>query len=258
MSSTTRSGSRARSASQAARAVGEGLHPVTLALEGEPHRFADRLLVVHDGDQPLLPRRHDSQHADRRSTGRQGNSPPHCRHNSPRTFPGRVAARRHVGSLATSREHGLHLNPSHSWRCVMRFGLVRWLVAILATVGASSALAQEAPPRVTHGSLLVHPRRRRAGRGARRPDRRPDPSHRSDRAGGGHPGFLNPTAGWLEGVYVFPLPEGRRRRRHAPPGRGAGDRRPDPGARGGAPDVPAGAAVGQEGVLLEQERPNVF
>ena len=36
-------------------AVGEGLHPVALALEREAHRLADRRLVVHDRDQTLGP-----------------------------------------------------------------------------------------------------------------------------------------------------------------------------------------------------------
>ena len=61
----------------------------------------------------------------------------------------------------------------------MRLKVIRWLVVVLAAVGASSALAQEAPPRVTHGSLLIRthvagrpdevPRFLRSGR---RPDAR--------------------------------------------------------------------------------------
>jgi len=91
----------------------------------------------------------------------------------------------------------------------MRLGLVRWLVAILAVVGASGVRAQESPPRVTHGSLLVHTHI------AGPPDE--VPAVRTDvriRVTGPiarvavTQEFHNPTAEWLEGVYVFPLPEG--------------------------------------------------
>src|SRR5262249_57676735 len=91
----------------------------------------------------------------------------------------------------------------------MRLGLVRWLGAILAVAGATSARAQESPPRVTHGSLLV--KTHLAGAPDEVPAVRTDvrirvtgPIARVAVA----QEFLNPTAEWLEGVYVFPLPEG--------------------------------------------------
>ena len=91
----------------------------------------------------------------------------------------------------------------------MRLGLVRGLLGILAVVGASSALAQESPPRVTHGSLLL--KTHVAGAPGEVPAVRTDVRMRVTgpiaRVAVTQE-FLNPTAGWLEGVYVFPLPEG--------------------------------------------------
>jgi Ca-activated chloride channel homolog len=91
----------------------------------------------------------------------------------------------------------------------MRLKLLRRLVVVLAAVWASSALAQESPPRVTHGSLLIHTHV--AGRPEEVPAVRTDVRIRVTgpiaRVAVTQE-FLNPTAEWLEGVYVFPLPEG--------------------------------------------------
>jgi Ca-activated chloride channel family protein len=91
----------------------------------------------------------------------------------------------------------------------MRLGPVRWLIGILAVVGTSSALGQESPPRVTHGSLLV--KTHVAGPPDEVPAVRTDVRMRITgpiaRVAVTQE-FLNPTTGWLEGIYVFPLPEG--------------------------------------------------
>jgi Ca-activated chloride channel family protein len=141
----------------------------------------------------------------------------------------------------------------------MRLGLVRWLVAILAIVGASGARAQESPPRVTHGSLLVHTHV------AGRPDE--VPAVRTDvriRVTGPiarvavTQEFLNPSAEWLEGVYVFPLPEGA----------AVDAMRLQVGARviegqirereEARQTYQQAQQAGQKASLLEQERPNIF
>ena len=141
----------------------------------------------------------------------------------------------------------------------MRLGLVRWLVGILAVVGASSALAQESPPRVTHGSLLV---KTHVGGP-------PDevPAVRTDvrmRVTGPiarvavTQEFLNPTAGWLEGVYVFPLPEGAAvdaMRLQVGTRVIEGQIREREEARQAYQQA---QQAGKKASLLEQERPNVF
>jgi Ca-activated chloride channel family protein len=141
----------------------------------------------------------------------------------------------------------------------MRLGLVRWLVGILVVVGASSALAQESPPRVTHGSLLV---KTHVGGP-------PDevPAVRTDvrmRVTGPiarvavTQEFLNPTAGWLEGVYVFPLPEGAAvdaMRLQVGARVIEGQIREREEARQAYRQA---QQTGRKASLLEQERPNVF
>ncbi len=141
----------------------------------------------------------------------------------------------------------------------MRLGLVRWLVAILAVIGASSAPAQESPSRVTHGSLLVHTHV------AGPPDE--VPAVRTEvrmRVTGPiarvavTQEFRNPTANWLEGVYVFPLPEGA----------AVDVMRLQVGERvleGQIQEREAARQVyqeakqsGKKASLLEQERPNIF
>jgi Ca-activated chloride channel family protein len=141
----------------------------------------------------------------------------------------------------------------------MRLGLVRWLVAILAIVGASGARAQESPPRVTHGSLLVHTH------AAGRPDE--VPAVRTDvrmRVTGPiarvavTQEFLNPTTEWLEGVYVFPLPEGAAvdTMRLQVAGRVIeGQIREREEAR---QTYQQAQQTGMKASLLEQERPNIF
>src|SRR5262245_11555644 len=91
----------------------------------------------------------------------------------------------------------------------MRIGLVSGLVAMLAVVVVSSSGAQESPPRVTHGSLLV--KTHVAGPPDEVPAVRTEVRMRITgpiAQVAVTQEFLNPTAGWLEGVYVFPLPEG--------------------------------------------------
>ena len=70
--------------------------------------------------------------------------------------------------------------------------------------------------------------------------------------------FRNDTAAWLEGVYVFPLPEGAavdRMRLHI------GDRVVEGEIRERAEakaEYEAAKAAGQRASLVEQERPNIF
>jgi Ca-activated chloride channel homolog len=141
----------------------------------------------------------------------------------------------------------------------MRLGLVHWLVAILAIVGASGARAQESPPRVTHGSLLVHTHV--AGRQDEVPAVRTDVRMRITgpiaRVAVTQE-FLNPTAEWLEGVYVFPLPDGAavdamRLRVGARVIEGQIREREE--AR---KTYEQAQQTGKKASLLEQERPNVF
>ena len=142
----------------------------------------------------------------------------------------------------------------------MRLGQVRWLVAILVIIGGIGRPSQESPARASPTGASSCTRTSPAG------------PRRSPRVRTGvrmrvtgpiarvavTQEFLNPTAEWLEGVYVFPLPEGAAvdacGSRSA-----AGDRGTDPGARGSAQIVPAGPGrAGQKASLLEQERPNIF
>jgi Ca-activated chloride channel homolog len=141
----------------------------------------------------------------------------------------------------------------------MRLTVIRWLVVVLAAVGAASAQAQESPPRVTHGSLLI--RTHVAGP--------PDevPAVRTDvriRVTGPiarvavTQEFLNPTAGWLEGVYVFPLPEGAAvdaMRLQVGERVLEGQIREREEARQAYQQA---REAGKKTSLLEQERPNIF
>ena len=141
----------------------------------------------------------------------------------------------------------------------MRLGLVRWLVAILALVGASGARAQESPSRVTHGSLLLHTHV--AGRSDEVPAVRTDVRMRVTgpiaRVAVTQE-FLNPTAEWLEGVYVFPLPDGAAvdAMRLQIAGRVIeGQIREREEAR---KTYQQAQQTGRKTSLLEQERPNIF
>jgi Ca-activated chloride channel family protein len=141
----------------------------------------------------------------------------------------------------------------------MRLGLVRWLVAILAIVVAPGSRAQESPPRVTHGSLLLHTHV------AGRPDE--VPAVRTDvrmRITGPiarvavTQEFLNPTAEWLEGVYIFPLPDGAAvdtMRLQVGSRMIEGQIREREEARR---TYQQAQQTGKKASLLEQERPNVF
>jgi Ca-activated chloride channel homolog len=141
----------------------------------------------------------------------------------------------------------------------MRLGLVRWLVAILVIVVAPGARAQESPPRVTHGSLLLHTHV------AGRPDE--VPAVRTDvrmRITGPiarvavTQEFLNPTAEWLEGVYIFPLPDGAAvdaMRLQVGSRMIEGQIREREEARR---TYQQAQQTGKKASLLEQERPNVF
>jgi Ca-activated chloride channel homolog len=141
----------------------------------------------------------------------------------------------------------------------MRLGLVRWLVAILAIAGASGTGAQESPPRVTHGSLLVN------SHVAGRPDE--VPAVRTDvrmRVTGPiarvavTQEFRNPAAEWLEGVYVFPLPEGAAvdaMRLRVGTRVIEGQVREREEAR---QTYQQAQQAGKKASLLEQERPNIF
>jgi Ca-activated chloride channel homolog len=85
---------------------------------------------------------------------------------------------------------------------------IRWLVAVLAVLGASTGEAQETPARVTHGSLLV--KTHVAGPPGEVPAVRTDVRMQVTGAIARvavTQEFHNPTSEWLEGVYVFPLPE---------------------------------------------------
>ena len=141
----------------------------------------------------------------------------------------------------------------------MRLGLVRWLVAILAILGASGARAQESPPPVTHGSLLVHTHV--AGPPHEVPAVRTDVRIRVtgpiSRVAVTQE-FLNPTAEWLEGVYVFPLPEGAAvdtMRLQVGERVIEGQIREREQAR---QTYQQAQQSGQKASLVEQERPNIF
>ena len=224
-------------------AVGEGLHPVALAPEREPHRLADRLLVVHDGDQPLLPRRHDSQHGtafDRPSRKLPATPSPQFATNVPR--PGRRAAtwvRYNQPRARAPPQPPALMEVRHATRTGPLAGRRSWRPS--GPRAPWPRKRHRASPTAASSSTPTSPDR-------------PDevPAVRTDvriRVTGPiarvavTQEFLNPTAGWLEGVYVFPLPEGAAvDAMRLQVGR-AGDRGPDPGARGGPPDVPAGPAV---------------
>jgi len=141
----------------------------------------------------------------------------------------------------------------------MRLGLVRWLVAILAFVGASGVRAQESPPRVTHGSLLVHTHV--AGPPGEVPAVRTDVRIRVTgpiaRVAVTQE-FHNPSAEWLEGVYVFPLPEGAAvdvMRLRVGTRVIEGQIREREEAR---QTYQQAQQAGKKASLLEQERPNIF
>jgi Ca-activated chloride channel family protein len=141
----------------------------------------------------------------------------------------------------------------------MRFGPIRWLVATLVAVAGATAVAQEAPPRVTHGSLLVHTHT--AGRPEEVPAVRTDVRIRVTgpiaRVAVTQE-FRNPSAQWLEGIYVFPLPEGAAvdAMRLEVGGRVLeGQIREREEARR---TYQQARETGQKASLLEQERPNVF
>ena len=70
--------------------------------------------------------------------------------------------------------------------------------------------------------------------------------------------FRNDTAAWLEGVYVFPLPEGAavdRLRLHIGQRTVEGEIRERAEAKA---EYEAAKAAGQRASLVEQERPNIF
>ena len=90
----------------------------------------------------------------------------------------------------------------------------RLVVAVLrgSVALARSRLGAEAAPPSPTGTLAQGParscRRRAAGRGRRRrSDRGRDPRHRRRRARAGDTALPQPDERWVEGVYVFPLPE---------------------------------------------------
>ena len=195
-----------------------------------------------------------------RSSGRQGNSPPHFRHNSPRNFPAPaidVATRRPL----PRREHGLLPNPlMHSGGAA---GDSRWsaaLVAILVARGARRPRRCRSRPPARHRREPPHRSpTSAAGPGScpRRPDRRLDPRDRH-RAREVRQRFANRPRDCVEGVYVFPLPEGAAVDRMRLP---VGERviEAEIRERVEAKKIYEQAkADGKKASLLEQERPNVF
>jgi Ca-activated chloride channel family protein len=238
-------------------AVGEGLDLVARPSKGEPEGLADRCLVIDHRDH-APGHRHGDEHgvqADRRSRKLPATNSPQLATNVPRRDRRRTTSISYnqPGERASSTPH-------RARRCVMRVGFVTvWLVIVALLTGPAGASAQEALPQVTHGSLLV--RSRDTGRLEEVPELKTEVLMRVTGLIARvevTQNFHNPTAQWLEGIYVFPLPEGAAvdaLRLHVGERIIEGQIHEREEARQAYQKA---HAEGTKASLLEQERPNIF